>query len=274
MDLSLLIKAIIMGIVEGLTEFLPVSSTGHLIIVGSLIRFPRDIAPSFEIFIQLGAILAVIVYFARDLIALLKRALKGEGNARRFLLCVLIAFIPSAIIGLILNDLIEQYLFNVLTVAIMLFIGGVVMLIVEWKPRTAEVTNLEDIDFKRAFQIGLAQCFSLIPGTSRSMSTIVGGMVSGLDRVTAVRFSFYLSIPTMLSATVYSFVSNLDKIQTSTLPAFGVGLVTAFIVALLVIRFFLGYVARHDLKPFAWYRIALEVVLMLLAAFGALSYTV
>ncbi len=273
MDLSLFIKAIVMGIVEGLTEFLPVSSTGHLIVVGKLLQFPPDIAPSFEIFIQLGAILAVVVYFARDLLSLLQRAVRGEDKARQFLLSVLIAFIPAAILGFLLNDLIETYLFNVVAVAVMLLVGAIVMLVVEHRPRQPQVTELENVDWKRALQIGLAQCIALIPGTSRSMATIVGGMLGGLDRSTAVRFSFYLSIPTMLSATVYSFLKNIDKIQPSVMPVFGVGLVTAFLVALVVIRFFLGYVARHDLKPFAWYRIGLEIVLMLLAVAGVISYT-
>jgi undecaprenyl-diphosphatase len=267
MDFSLLLKALIMGIVEGLTEFLPISSTGHLIVVGKLLQFPEAIAATFEIFIQLGAILAVVVYFARELISLLKRSL-SESSARRLLVNVLIAFVPAAIVGVLLSNFIKTYLFNPITVAIALFVGGTIMLLVEWRPRQPEVTDLEAVDTPRAFGIGVAQVAALIPGASRSASTIVGGLLVGLDRVTAVRFSFYLSIPTMLAATVFDFVRSLDEMQASVLPAFAVGSIASFVVALIVIRFFLSYVARRDLKPFAWYRIALGVVIFGLALAG------
>lgn len=202
MDLSLIIKAIIMGIVEGLTEFLPVSSTGHLIVVGKLLNLPEAIASTFEIFIQLGAILAVVVFFIRDLIDLLKRALR-ERRAQMLLVNIAIAFVPAAVIGLLLNKIIEQRLFNPTTVALALIVGGVIMLAVEWRPRAAKTTDIEQTRPAQALGIGIAQVASLWPGMSRSASTLVGGMLMGLDRPTALRFSFYLSIPTMIIASLF-----------------------------------------------------------------------
>ena len=274
MDISLLIKAVIMGIVEGLTEFLPVSSTGHLIIVGSLLHFPIDIAPTFEIFIQFGAILAVVVYFRRDLIDLVRNAVRGDAKSRHLILGLLIAVVPAAIIGVIFNRWIKTNLFNPLVVAVMLLIGGVIMLLVEGKPRTPTVMQLSDVTLPHALRIGLAQVLSLIPGTSRSMTTIVGGLLSGLDRATAVRFSFYLSIPTMLAASLYDFTRSAlaGEIRAEALPIFGVGLIVSFVVALVVVRLFLGYISQHTLRPFALYRIGVQVVLALLAATGSLSY--
>lgn len=267
MDLSLLLKALIMGIVEGLTEFLPISSTGHLIITGKLIRFPENIAATFEIFIQLGAILAVVVFFARDLIGVLKRA-AHDPSARQLLLNIAIAFVPAAIVGVLFNRFIKANLFNPTTVALALIVGGVIMLIVEWRPRRPVTRAVEATRPVQALTVGVAQIVSLWPGFSRSASTIIGGLLAGMDRPTALRFSFYLSIPTMLAATLFDFVRNLDAIHPDELSAFAVGLLSAFVVALVVIKFFLGYVARHDLKPFAWYRIAAGVVLLGLVAAG------
>ncbi len=267
MDLSLIIKAIIMGIVEGLTEFLPVSSTGHLIVVGKLLNLPEAIASTFEIFIQLGAILAVVVFFIRDLIDLLKRALR-ERRAQMLLVNIAIAFVPAAVIGLLLNKIIEQRLFNPTTVALALIVGGVIMLAVEWRPRAAKTTDIEQTRPAQALGIGIAQVASLWPGMSRSASTLVGGMLMGLDRPTALRFSFYLSIPTMIIASLFSLVRDPGRVGGEYVPAFVVGFIVSFIVALVVVRFFLGYVAKHDLKPFAWYRIAAGVVLLMLVAVG------
>ncbi len=267
MDLSLIIKAIIMGIVEGLTEFLPISSTGHLIVVGELINFPKDIAGTFEIFIQLGAILAVVVFFFRDLIDLLKRATK-EDSARRLLINIAIAFVPAAAVGFLISDFIKEYLFNPTTVALALIVGGIIMLIVEWRPRTPSTTDIEQTRSKQALGIGIAQIAALWPGMSRSGSTIIGGMIVGLSRPAALRFSFYLSIPTMIVATTWDFVNNLDAIGAEYLPAFAVGLIVSFIVALVVIKFFLGYVAQHDLKPFGWYRIIFGLLVLALSAAG------
>ena len=265
MDLSILLKALIMGIVEGLTEFLPISSTGHLIIVGNALSFPEDIAATFEIFIQLGAILAVAVFFARDLIDLLRRAVHDRA-AQRLLAGVVIAFVPAAAVGVLLIKYITQYLFSPFTVGIAMVLGALIILWVEraQKGHTPPVTEVEQVDYKQSLGIGIAQIASLFPGMSRSASTIVGGLLMGLDRPTAVRFSFYLSIPTMFTATLYDLVRNLDKVQGQYIPAFGVGLITAFFVALIVIRWFLHYVARHNLVPFAWYRLVVGAFMIVL----------
>jgi undecaprenyl-diphosphatase len=269
MDLSLLLKAFIMGVVEGLTEFLPVSSTGHLIVVGELLNFPKDIAPVFEIFIQLGAILAVVVFFARDLLDLLRRATR-DPRARGLLLNVLIAFIPAAIIGLLISDWIQDTLFSTLTVAVAMIVGGVIMLIIESRPRKPITHEVEAISPIQAIGVGVAQVASLWPGFSRSAATLIGGLLGGMDRPTALRFSFYLSIPTLGAASLYSLLKDLDKIQATDVPAFVVGLVTSFVVALVVVKFFLGYVSQHDLKPFAWYRIIAGAILIGLVGIGVI----
>ena len=264
MNVYLLLKALIMGVVEGLTEFLPISSTGHLIVAGRLLRFPEEIAATFEIFIQLGAILAVVVYFARDLL----REVRAAPAARGLLLNLAVAFLPAALVGVALGDLIKAYLFNPVTVAFALIGGGVIMLIIEQRPRRPAVREVLAARWPHALVVGLAQIASLWPGFSRSASTIIGGMLAGMDRPTALRFSFYLSIPTMVAATVFDFLRSLDEIHTEALPAFFIGTACAFLVALAVIKFLLGYVARHDFKPFGWYRIAAGLGLLGLAAIG------
>jgi len=264
MNVYLLLEALIMGVVEGLTEFLPISSTGHLIVAGRLLRFPEEIAATFEIFIQLGAILAVVVYFARDLL----REVRAAPAARGLLLNLAVAFLPAALVGIALGDLIKAYLFNPVTVAFALIGGGVIMLIIEQRPRRPAVRDVLAARWPHALVVGLAQIASLWPGFSRSASTIIGGMLAGMDRPTALRFSFYLSIPTMVAATVFDFLRSLDEIHAEALPAFFIGTACAFLVALAVIKFLLGYVARHDFKPFGWYRIAAGLGLLGLAAIG------
>jgi undecaprenyl-diphosphatase len=267
-----LLKTVIMGIVEGLTEFLPVSSTGHLIVTDAFIGFAASIggehaAVTFEIFIQLGAILAVVVYFARDLISLLRRAV-SEAPARALLLNVAIAFVPAAAVGFLFSDVIKDALFSTRAVAIALVVGGVVMLLVESRQQRATTSTLESVSIRQALTIGIVQTVALFPGMSRSASTLVGGLLAGLDRSTALRFSFYLSIPTLGIATIYDFLKNLDGISGEALPYFGIGLGVSFVVALIVVKFFLGYVSRRDLKPFAWYRIVAGIVLLVLTAAG------
>jgi len=264
MNIYLLLEALIMGVVEGLTEFLPISSTGHLIVAGRLLRFPEEIAATFEIFIQLGAILAVVVYFARDLL----REVRAAPAARGLLLNLAVAFLPAALVGVALGDLIKAYLFNPVTVAFALIGGGVIMLIIEQRPRQPTIHHVLAARWRHALIVGLAQVASLWPGFSRSASTIIGGMLAGMDRPTALRFSFYLSIPTMVAATVFDFLRSLDEIHAEALPAFFIGTACAFLVALAVIKFLLGYVARHDFKPFGWYRIAAGLALLGLAGVG------
>lgn len=263
--MDLILKAILMGILEGLTEFLPISSTGHLIIAGNLLTLPEPTAATFEIFIQLGAILAVVVFFARDLLDLLKRA-RSDAAARKVLMGVAIAFVPAAVVGLLFRKQIKGLLFGPLPVAVAMIVGALVMLVAErYFQRTTPTTHsVSAMSLRQALQVGLAQIASLFPGMSRSMTTIVGGMLSGLDRPTALRFSFYLSIPTLGVASVYELASNLKDIPGAEIPAFGVGLVVAFVVALVVIRFFLGWVARRDLTPFAWYRLVVGALLLAL----------
>jgi undecaprenyl-diphosphatase len=275
MELWLLIKTIVMGIVEGLTEFLPVSSTGHLIATDALIRFADSIggkalSDTFEIFIQLGAILAVVVYFARDLIDVLRRSV-SEQAPRRLLLGVLLAFVPAALVGVLASDAIKAYLFGPFTVAIMLIVGGVVMLIVESRPRRPATFALEEVSLGQALAIGLAQLAALVPGVSRSASTLIGGLYAGLDRPTALKFSFYLSIPTLGAATIYDAIKSRDLITATALPAFALGLVVSFLVALVVVKFFLRYVSTRDLRPFAWYRIAAGWVLIALSLADVLA---
>lgn len=263
--MDLILKAILMGIIEGLTEFLPVSSTGHLIIAGQVLGIPEATAATFEIFIQLGAIVAVGVYFFKDLLSLLQRA-RNDPGARRLLIGIAIAFVPAALIGFVFRKQIKAILFGPFPVALAMVIGGIIMLVAErwFKTHAATVREIENVSLKQAAAIGIAQIGALFPGMSRSMTTIVGGMVAGLDRPTALRFSFYLSIPTLVIASVYELASSLKDIPGGQIPAFAVGLGVSFAVALVVIRFFLRYVARHDLVPFAWYRIVVGLVLLAL----------
>ena len=267
MDILLLIKSVIMGIVEGLTEFLPISSTGHLIIFGKLLAFEqaiggKDLADTFEVFIQLGSILAVVVFFARDLITQILRALQGEKPARNLLLNVMIAFVPAAAVGFLFRKVIKAYLFSPTSVALAMIVGGIIILIIERMAHRNETQQLEAVNTQQALGIGIAQIASLWSGMSRSASTLVGGLLMGLDRPTALRFSFYLSIPTLVIASLYDLVQSRQFLTGSALPAFGVGLVVSFVVALAVIKFFLGYVARHNLVPFAWYRIVVGILVL------------
>ena len=270
MDFALILKAIVMGIVEGLTEFLPISSTGHLIIVGQLLHFDaaigsKALAELFEVVIQIGAILAVIVYFARDLIGQIQRALQGDRAARLLLLNVLIAFIPAAAIGFLFRKQLSA-LFNPISVAIAMIVGGIIILVVEnlvqQRSNRQTTQNLEAVTSRQALGIGIAQIAALWSGMSRSASTLVGGLLIGLDRPTALRFSFYLSIPTLLAAGLFDLVRGRDLLTGAIVPALVVGLVVSFIVALAVIKFFLGYVARRNLVPFAWYRIIAGIVVL------------
>jgi len=270
MDFDLLLKAIIMGIVEGLTEFLPISSTGHLIIVGQLLNFDaaigsKELAEVFEVVIQIGAILAVIVFFARDLVTQLRRAAQGDKAARWLLLNILIAFIPAAAIGFVFRKQLSA-LFNPISVAIAMIVGGIIILVVEnliqQRANRQTTQNLETVTSRQALGIGIAQIAALWSGMSRSASTLVGGLLMGLDRPTALRFSFYLSIPTLLAAGAFDLVRSLDLITGAVVPAIIIGLIVSFVVALVVIKFFLSYVARKNLVPFAWYRIIAGIIVL------------
>jgi len=260
MELILLLKAVLLGIVEGLTEFLPVSSTGHLIIVGDLIDFRGEKAKTFEIFIQLGSILGVMWYYRRKVTDLLLGL--HRRNEQRFAGNLLIAFLPAAIIGLLLHSQIKQYLFSPITVAVALVVGGFAILLIEKFPRRERVTSMDSLTPSDALKIGVAQAFSLFPGVSRAGATIMGGLLTGLNRTTATEFSFFLAMPTMFAATLYDLLKNIDKLTLADTGLFTAGFVAAFLVALVVVKTFLRYVARHNFVPFAWYRIGFGLLVL------------
>lgn len=271
MDFAIWIKVIVLGIVEGLTEFLPISSTGHLIVASRLLNY-NAIGGVFEIFIQLGAVVAVLIFYWAQLWSQL-RSVRQDANVQRFWLGIIVAFIPAAAIGFLFSDVIDAVLFNPTVVAIALIAGGIVFLFVERPgvipaPTTTEVTH---ITLRQALAIGIAQTLALIPGVSRSGASIVSGMLVGLDRSTATQFSFYLSIPTLGIATIYTLVRNLDSIQPDQMAQLLVGAVVAGVVAWLSIKWLLGYVARNDFRLFGYYRIIAGIIILLLVAFAGLS---
>lgn len=263
----LLFKALIMGIVEGITEFLPVSSTGHLIIVGDFINFTGSFATMFEIVIQLGAILAVVYYYRRRISDSLKNIKPGQWGFSLWLK-MFVAFLPSAILGLLLNDYIEEHLFSSFTVAIALVVGAILMLIVEQSFGRSKIESIDNIGYSKSFFIGVAQCLSLIPGMSRSASTIMGGMMGGLSVKAAAEFSFFLAIPTMFAATGYSLLKGFTAMTLIEWEALAVGFIMSFIVALLVVDKFLAYLGKHALKSFAYYRLVAGILMIVLVLMG------
>ncbi len=255
----LLGTAIILGIVEGLTEFIPVSSTGHLIVAGHFLGFTGDRAAPFTVFIQLGAILAVI-WETRRRLAGLAAGLGRGGKGRKMAFNLALGFLPSAIVGLLLHDLIERELFSPVWVAWGLVIGGIGILVVEGTARPGAAGDIEAVPWKAALGVGLAQCLSLFPGVSRSASTIMGGMLAGLDRKTATEFSFLLAIPTLCAAGLYDLYHWRHVLGLEDIPLFTAGFVAAFAAGLASVRFLMRYVATHDFRPFAWYRFAAAAV--------------
>ncbi|CAH2896312.1 undecaprenyl-diphosphate phosphatase (plasmid) [Paraburkholderia strydomiana] len=282
MDWLLACKALILGVVEGLTEFLPVSSTGHLIVAGSLLNFTDEHAKTFDVVIQLGAILAVCWEFRRR-IGSVVTGLPSRPEARRFTLNVIIATIPAVVLGLLLEKSIKAALFSPVPVAFALVVGGVVILWAEARQRAqareggqarvARVTSVDDLSAMDALKVGLAQCFALIPGTSRSGSTIIGGMLFGLDRRVATEFSFFLAIPIMFGATAYELYKDWHLLSVDALGVFAIGFVAAFVSAFLCVRWLLRYIAGHDFTAFAWYRIGFGLLILLVGYSGALSWT-
>lgn len=260
MDIVLLFKAFILGIVEGATEFLPVSSTGHLIIVGDLLAFNDARGKVFEIVIQLGAILAVCWEYRARIVHTL-----GDVSApasRRMLANLALAFLPAALLGLAFHEEIKTYLFNPVTVAVALITGGFAILLIEKYVRVPDTPTVDDMDWKHALKVGCAQCFSLIPGVSRAGATIMGGMVFGLSRKAATEFSFFLAIPIMFAATGFDLHQGWDELHADDFAVFAVGFVTAFFSALLVVRGLLRFVAHHDFRVFAWYRIGFGLLVL------------
>ncbi len=272
---SNLLIAAILGVVEGLTEFLPVSSTGHLIVAGSLLGYTGDRAKLFEIVIQAGAILAVCWEYRVKLLAV-AAGIFSERAAQRFVLNLLVAFLPAAILGLAFAKAIKAHLFAPVPVASAFIIGALVILWVERRqrrnPAVVRIDSVDDVRWPDALKIGFAQAFALIPGTSRSGATIIGGMLFGLSRKAATEFSFFLAIPTLFAATGYEFFRNRALIGSGDLSMIAVGFVVAFISAFLVVRWLLRYVAHHDFVPFAWYRIAFGMVILGTAYAGLVNW--
>ncbi|SOE59480.1 Undecaprenyl-diphosphatase [Burkholderia sp. OK233] len=276
MDWLLACKALILGVVEGLTEFLPVSSTGHLIVAGSLLNFTDDHAKTFDVVIQLGAILAVCWEFRRRIGSVVV-GLPSRPDARRFTLNVIIATIPAIVLGLLFEKAIKAALFSPVPVAFALVAGGVVILWAEARQRArgdvaARVQNVDDLSPMDALKVGLAQCFALIPGMSRSGSTIIGGMLFGLERRVATEFSFFLAIPIIFGATAYELYKDWHLLSADALGSFALGFVAAFISAFACVRWLLRYIAAHDFTVFAWYRIGFGLLILLVGYSGALSW--
>lgn len=259
------IKAFLLGVIEGITEFLPISSTGHLILIGDWINFPSHEAKVFEVVIQLGGILAVCWLFRKKIFSLAGGVVQADPVARRFAAVVLLAFLPAAVIGALFISHIKQFLFNTTVVACALIIGGLIILLVESRKKTNEIASIEHIGFKQAIAIGVAQCIAMIPGTSRSGATIIGGMLSGVSRQTATEFSFFLAIPTMLGAAVYDAAKHYHLLSMDDIWAIMVGFTAAFFSALLVVNGLIQFVAKHSLSVFAWYRIALGILIFMVA---------
>jgi undecaprenyl-diphosphatase len=254
-------KAVVLGIVEGISEFLPISSTGHLIIASDLLNFAGSLGGTFEIFIQLGAVLAVLWYYRRELWRQ-ARVAAHDRTVQSFWLNILIAFIPAALVGLLVHDWIKETLFTPGIVAAALIIGGVVVLLVERRDHSTGASSIYAVSRRQALGIGLAQTLSLIPGVSRAAASIVGGLLCGLDRPTATGFSFYLAIPTLGIATVYDLLTSLDQVTGGDALNLLVGTAVSFAVSLLVIRWLLRYISTHDFKPFGVYRIVLGVLVI------------
>jgi undecaprenyl-diphosphatase len=261
MDQWLAMQAFILGGVEGVTEFLPISSTGHQIIVADLISFDGQRAMAFNIIIQLGAILAVVWEFRHKVLEVVL-GLPRERQAQHFTRNLLIAFMPAVLLGVAFADLIHQYLFNPVTVAMALVVGGVLMLWAERRRHMVHAETVDDMTWKDALKIGCAQCLAMIPGTSRSGATIIGGLVFGLSRKAATEFSFFLAMPTMVGAAVYSGYKYRDLFQASDVAVFALGFVTAFVFAMLTVRALLKFIGSHSYAVFAWYRIGFGLLIL------------
>lgn len=279
LDLLLLVKAALLGIVEGLTEFLPVSSTGHLILASSLLRFDHHAVQVFEITIQAGAMLAVIWHY-RMRLAATALGLASDPVRRRFAFNLLLAFVPAALLGLTFGSLIKSHLFNPIAVAVAFVAGGVVILLVERSQRRrvpravrrTDIRTVDDLTPRDALRIGFVQCAALVPGTSRSGATIIGSMLLGLPRQVATEFSFFLGIPTLFAAAGYSIWQHHDAMRAEDVPLFVAGTVVAFFSALACIRWLIRYVSTHDFSPFGWYRIAFGALILLTSATGWVAW--
>lgn len=273
MDLPLIVKALILGIVEGLTEFLPISSTGHLILAADLLDFDGDKAKTFQIAIQCGAILAVVWEYRRRLGAV-AAGLPRDPVARRFVLNLAIAFVPLAALGLLFGDAIKAGLFKPVPVAVAFIAGAFVILWAERRRHTVRVHSVEEMRWSDALKVGIAQAFALIPGTSRAGATIIGGLLFGLSRTAATEFSFFLAVPVLFIASAYEVVQYRGLFTADDVAMFAVGFAAAFVSAFLCVRWLLRYISRHDFTIFAWYRIAFGAIVLITAYSGLVDWTV
>jgi len=266
MDSLHLLKALFLGLIEGLTEFLPISSTGHLILFGNWIDFSSGEARVFEVVIQFGAILAVMWIYRERIRQLVTGVFQGDADSQRFATIVLVAFLPAAIIGALFIGPIKRYLFDPAVVAGALIAGGIIILLVERRTTPPRVQSVDQMTWRHGLAIGAAQCVAMIPGTSRSGATIIGGMLSGLSRQTATEFSFFLAMPTMLGAATYDAWKHQHLLSADDLVAIGVGFAAAFFSALLVVKALIRFIANHTLSVFAWYRIGLGSLIAVMLA--------
>lgn len=275
-NLMLLFKAIIIAIVEGITEFLPISSTGHMIIVGHFINFTGEFATFFEVVIQLGAILAIVVlYWKKISRSLQPRNLAPGKHGFRLWFNIAVAFIPAAVVGLIFKHKIDKYLFNTLTVALAMIVGGTLLIIIENRFRKNHTTrDIDNVTPIQALKIGIFQCLSLWPGMSRSASTIMGGWISGLTTPAAAEFSFFLAIPTMVAASGLDLIKDRPVMNSIELIALVVGFIVSFLVALLVVEKFINFLNKRPMRVFAVYRILVGIILLILAALKIITITV
>jgi undecaprenyl-diphosphatase len=272
MDPVLLFKALVMGVVEGLTEFLPISSTGHLILAGDLLGFSDEKGKVFHIVIQSGAMLAVVWEYREKFLGV-AAGLLSDRAAQRFVANLVIAILPAIVLGLAFGNAIKAHLFAPVPVALAFIAGAFVILWAERRRHTVRIESVDQMQWHDALKVGLAQCAALIPGTSRSGATIIGGMLFGLSRKAATEFSFFLAVPTLIAAGVYDAYKHRDLLQVDDLGMFGVGFVAAFVSAFLCIRWLLRYIASHDFTIFAWYRIVFGVVVLVTAYGGLVDWT-
>lgn len=272
MDTILLLKALVLGIIEGLTEFLPISSTGHLIVAGDLLNYTNEQSKVFKIVIQLGAILAVCWEY-RQRISEVVSGLGTDSVQQRFALHLMAGFLPAAILGVLFYSTIKTYLFNPITVASALIVGGLVILYVEKRVYHPRIETMDALTWRTALKIGFAQSLAMFPGVSRAGATIIGGVIFGLSRKAATEFSFFLAIPTMFAATIYDVYKSWGLLRLEDLPVFAVGFVAAFVAAMLTIKALLRFVSNHSFVPFAWYRIVFGVAILASAYFGVINWS-
>jgi undecaprenyl-diphosphatase len=267
-----LVCALILGVVEGLTEFLPISSTGHLILAGDLLGFNDERAKIFDVVIQTGAMFAIVWEYRARFLNVISHVF-SEAASRRFILNLAIAFTPAAVLGLGFGKMIKAHLFKPVPVALAFIVGGFLILWIERHPRQVSVENVDDMNWKDALKVGFAQAFALIPGTSRSGATIVGGMLFGLSRRAATEFSFFLAVPTLIAAGAYDLFRNRSLLSVDDLGLFAIGAIAAFISAFLCVRWLVRYIATHDFTLFAWYRVVFGGAVLLTAYTGLVNWS-